>query len=119
MDPGLYCYKVMPFGLKNVRVTHQCLANKVFEPLIEKVIEVYVHDMTVKSAQAEGHAIDLQHTFYVLYKYDMKLNPEKRIFGVKSGKFLGFMINNLSIETNLDKVQAVFDMKPPWNVKEV
>ena len=45
----LYCYKVMPFGLKNVGATYQQLVNKVFTNLIGKTIEVYVDDMLVKS----------------------------------------------------------------------
>lgn len=48
-DRGLYCYKVMPFGLKNVRTTYQQLVNLMIKDQIGKNIEVYVEDMLVKS----------------------------------------------------------------------
>ena len=46
---GVYCYKVMPFGLKNVRTTYQRLMNHMFKRLIEDTIEVYIDEMLVKS----------------------------------------------------------------------
>jgi hypothetical protein len=50
-DRGLYCYNMMPFGLKNARVTYQRLVNKMFQDLIGRNVEVYVDDMLVKSIQ--------------------------------------------------------------------
>ena len=49
----------------------------------------------------------------------MKLNPSKCAFGVSSGKFLGFMVSHRGIEANPNKIQAILDMKPPQNIKEV
>ena len=49
----------------------------------------------------------------------MKLNPNKCAFGVSSEKFLGLMVSHKGIEANPDKIQAILDMKPPQNVKEV
>ena len=49
----------------------------------------------------------------------MRLNPKKCIFGVSSGKFLGFLIDERGIEANPDKVQAVIDMTSPRTVKDV
>ena len=49
----------------------------------------------------------------------MKLNPAKCAFGVSTGKFLGFIVNNRGIETNPDKIKAVLNMPPPSNIKEV
>ena len=49
----------------------------------------------------------------------MKLNPNKFDFGVSSGKFLGFMVSHRGIEANPDKIQAILDMKPPQNTKEI
>jgi hypothetical protein len=50
-DRGLYCYKVMPFGLKNTGATYQRLVNKLFQAQIGRNVEVYVDDMLVKSAE--------------------------------------------------------------------
>ena len=55
-------------------------------------MEVYINDMLVKSRKAELHLDDLRETFNTLRKYQMRLNPAKCVFGVSSGKFLGFMV---------------------------
>nr|KYP62972.1 Retrovirus-related Pol polyprotein from transposon 412 family [Cajanus cajan] len=49
----------------------------------------------------------------------MRLNPEKCVFGVHSGKFLGFMITCRRIEANPNKCQALINMRSPQNHKEV
>ena len=51
---GLFCYKVMPFGLKNVGVTYQKLVNKMFIWQIGWNVKVYVDDMLVKSKEEES-----------------------------------------------------------------
>ena len=56
---GLFCYKVMPFGLKNVGATYQKLVNHMFRPQIGRNVEVYVDDMLVKSAKETKHLVDL------------------------------------------------------------
>ena len=112
---GLFCYKVMPFGLKNVGATYQRLVNHMFRPQIGQNIKVYVDDMLVKSQDEEIHLDDLQETFDTLHQYNMKLNPNKCAFGVSSRKFLGFMVSHRGIEANPDKIQAILDMKPPQN----
>ena len=49
----------------------------------------------------------------------MKLNVAKCTFGVSSGKFLGFMVNNRGIESNLEKIEALQNLKLPTNLKEL
>ena len=90
---GLYCYKVMPFGLKNAGTTYQRLVNKMFSQQIGRNMEVYVDDMLVKSKEELAHLDDLEETFATLKKHQMRLNPSKCVFGVASGKFLGFMVS--------------------------
>ncbi|RVX00853.1 Retrovirus-related Pol polyprotein from transposon 17.6 [Vitis vinifera] len=84
---GLYCYKVMPFGLKNAGATYQRLMTKIFKPLIGRSVEVYIDDIVVKSKTREQHILHLQEVFYLLRKYGMKLNPSKCAFGVSAGNF--------------------------------
>ena len=90
---GLFCYKVMSFGLKNAGATYQRLMNKMFTHQIGRNIQVYVDDMLVKSLQENDHLSDLQETFDTLRSYNMKLNLSKCIFGVMARKFLGFMVS--------------------------
>ena len=90
-----------------------------FCPQIGQNVEVYVNDMLVKSLDEEKHLNVLQETFDTLRQYNMKLNPSKCAFGVSSGKFLGFMVSHRGIEANPDKIQAILDMKPPQNIKEI
>ena len=116
---GLYCYKVMPFGLKNAGATYQRLVNKMFNKQIGRNMEVYVDDMLVKSKEELTHLDDLRETFATLKQYQMKLNPSKCVFGVASGKFLGFMMSQRGIEANPEKVQDIIDMASPRIVKEV
>ena len=116
---GLFCYKVMPFGLKNAGATYQRLMNKMFHNQIGQNVEVYIDDMLVKTKDEANHLEDLEETFETLCQYRMKLNPSKCIFGVSSGKFLGFMVSQRGIEANSDKIKAVLEMTPPRTVKEV
>ena len=116
---GLYCYNVMPFGLKNVGATYQRLVTKVFRPLIGKTMEVYIDDMLIKSKEYPGHVKHLQKTFELLRRYDMKLNLLKCAFGVSSSKFLGFMVTQIRIEANPIQLKAVMDSQAPTSRKGV
>ena len=90
-----------------------------FRPQIGRNVEVYVDDMLVKSLDEEKHLDDLKETFDTLRRHQIKLNPSKCEFGVSLGKFLGFMVSQRGIEANPDKIQAILDMEPPKNIKEV
>ena len=116
---GLFCYRVMPFGLKNAGVTYQRLMNRMFAPQIGRNVQVYVDDMLVKSRREEDHLEDLRKTFDTLRTYNMKLNPRKCAFGMTAGKFLGFIVSQRGIEANSDKIRAIIEMTLPRNIKEV
>ena len=110
---GTFCYKVMPFGLKNAGATYQRAMVALFHDLMHKEVEVYVDDMIAKSKQDENHVDVLRKLFERLRKFQLKLNPEKCTFGVTSGKLLGFMVSRRGIEVDPDKVKAIVEMPPP------
>jgi len=114
-----YCYKVMPFGLKNAGATYQRLMDKVLAPMIGWNVHAYVDDMVVTSQERGRHPHDLEELFATIAKYRVKLNPEKCIFGVEAGKILGFMLTERGIEGNPDKCAAIIAMRSPTSVKEV
>ena len=116
---GLFCYKVMLFGLKNAGATYQRLMNKMFAHQIGRNVQVYVDDILVKSLRENDHLNDLQETFDTFRSFNMKLNPSKCVFGVTTGKFLGFMVSQKRIEVNPEKVWAIMELGPPKTVKEV
>ncbi|PKI58267.1 hypothetical protein CRG98_021349, partial [Punica granatum] len=87
---GTFCYKVMPFGLKNARGTYQRAMVTLFHDVMHKEIE-----------------------------YKLRLNSAKYTFGVKSGKLLGFVVSEKGIEVDPDKVKAIMELPPPSTMHEV
>ena len=114
-----YCYKVMPFGLKNARATYQRLMNKVFSKHIGNLMEVYIYDMLVKTKEKDSLLSDLEVVFNYLRWHNMRLNLQKCAFTIEARKFPGFMLTHQGIEANLDKCRAILEMKRPTSVKEV
>ena len=75
--------------------------------------------MVVISPEKSKHVSDLEELFTIITKFRLKLNPEKCIFGVEAGKFLGFLLTERGIEANHDKCAAILAMRSPATVKEV
>ncbi|XP_016207175.1 uncharacterized protein LOC107647621 [Arachis ipaensis] len=75
--------------------------------------------MVVKTKIGQSHIQDLEEIFAQIRKYSMRLNPEKCAFGVKGGKFLGFILTSRGIEANPEKCQAILDIHSPKTTKEV
>jgi hypothetical protein len=116
---SIYCYTAMTFGLKNARVTYQKAIQKCLESQISKNIEAYVDDVVVKTTNEDDLIADLAQTFANLRHYCWKLNPEKCVFGVPSGKLLGFMVSHCGIKANPTKVDAIRRMNRPTRKKDV
>ena len=116
---GLYCNKVMLFGLKNARATYQKLMTKIFKPLIGHTVEVYIDDIIVKIKTKDEHDQHLEEVLRLLSKYDMKLNPSKCAFRVSASNFLGFMITQMRIEVNPDQIKVVMETSAPSSKKEL
>ena len=82
-------------------------------------MDAYVDDILVKSKEGEDHLDTLDQVFERLILYKLRLNPQKCVFGVESGKLLGYMISKKGIEIDPAKAKAIIDMPPPANLKEL
>ena len=116
---GTYCYKVMPFGLKNVGATYQRATTTLLRDLINKEVQVYVDDMIVKPKDREGHILALQKFFKRIHFYKLRLNSKKCTFGMTSEKLLGFIVSQRGIKVDPEKIKAIVEMKPPRTEKEI
>ncbi|XP_042408013.1 CDPK-related kinase 3-like [Zingiber officinale] len=76
-------------------------------------MEVYVDDILVKSLRVVDLYADVEETCQTLRANDIKLNPNKCLFGAKSGRFLGYIVTEWGIEVNPSK------MTTPISIKDV
>ena len=67
---GIYCYKVMPFGLKNAGATYQRAMTIVLDGLLYKIIECNIDDIVVKSKREKYHLKHLEMVFDHLRKHN-------------------------------------------------
>jgi hypothetical protein len=116
---GAYCYTTMSFGLKNAGATYQRAIQAFFKRQLNKNVEAYVDDVVVKTRNSSTLIDDLEETFASLREYRWKLNPNKCVFGVPSGKLLGFIISHRGIEANPEKISAITSMKAPTCIKDI
>jgi hypothetical protein len=84
----------MSFGLKNAGATYQRAIQACFKRQLNKNVEAYMDDVVVKTRNSDTLIADLEETFASLREYRWKLNPNKCVFGVLSGKLLGFIISH-------------------------
>jgi dsDNA-binding SOS-regulon protein len=109
----------MSFGLKNAGATYQRAIHACFNRQHNKNVEAYVDDVVVKTRNSETLIADLEETFASLREYRWKINPNKCVFGVPSGKLLGFIISHRGIEANPEKIFAITNMRAPNCIKNV
>ncbi|KAK1602968.1 hypothetical protein QYE76_000045 [Lolium multiflorum] len=116
---GVFCYKTMPFGLKNAGATYQRMMQKCLATQIGKNVQVYIDDVVITSKKGSTLIEDLKETFNNLDKFCLKLNPTKCSFGVPAGELLGFLVSARGIEANPEKIQAIVTMRKPTKLKEI
>jgi hypothetical protein len=78
-----------------------------------------VDDVVVKTRNYDMLITDLEETFATLREYQWKLNPNKCVFSLPSGKLLGFIIIHRGIEANPEKIFAITKMKAPTCIKDM
>ena len=87
--------------------------------MLGRNVQAHIDDMVVTSQERSQHVSDLEEIFAIIAKYRLKLNPEKCVFGVEAGKFLGFLLTERGIEANPEKCATILAMRSLASVKEV
>jgi hypothetical protein len=80
----VFCYQVMPFGLKNAGATYQWMMQNCLGSQIGHNIQVYSDDVVITIRKEESLISDLAETFDNLNRYKLKPNPTKCSFGVSA-----------------------------------
>jgi hypothetical protein len=109
----------MMFGLKNAGATYQRAMNYIFHELIGKIVEIYIDDVVIKSLSHDTHLEDVKRTLECTRKHGFKMNPNKCAFGVSAGEFLGFLVHEGGIEVGKKSMNAIDEVVPPTNLKEL
>jgi hypothetical protein len=115
----VFCYPVMPFGLKNAGATYQRMMQNCLRSQIGCNIQVYIDDVVITTRKEESLISDLAETFDNLNRYKLKLNPTKCSFGVSVGQLLGFLVSARGLEANLEKIQTILTMGKPMKLHDI
>lgn len=116
---GLFQFKVMPFGLHSASATFQRFLNTIIGPDLEPFVFVYLDDIIVIGRTLTEHMEKLREVFKRLRESQLKINTEKSKFLETRLVYLGHVVDNYGIHTDVEKVRAIDELKTPTNIKEV
>ncbi|GFU96524.1 retrovirus-related Pol polyprotein from transposon 297 [Trichonephila clavipes] len=109
----------MPFCLSGAAPNFQKAIDIILKPVTGKFVNVYMDDVIISSPSFTQHVKHLKEVFRLLHEAGLTLNKDKCKFGCEELNYLGLIINKEGIKTDETKVQAIVEMKPPHNSKEV
>ena len=114
---GTYAYRRMPFGLCNAPTTFQRCMLSIFSDMVERIMEVYMDDITVYGESFDECLIHLETVLHRCIEKNLVLNWEKCHFMVNQGIVLGHIIYERGIELDKAKVELISKLQSPTNVK--
>ena len=114
---GTYVYKRIPFGLCNAPTTFQRCMLSIFSDLVERIMEVYMDDITINGGRFEECLINLETVLHRCIEKNLVLNWEKFHFMVNQGIVLGHIISKKGIEVDKAKIEMISKLPSPMNVK--
>ena len=116
---GTYAYRRMPFGLCNAPATFQRCMLSIFSDMVERMMEVYMDDITIYGGTFEDCLANLEIVLNRCLEKNLVLNWEKCHFMVHKGIILGHVISNKGLEVDKAKVELISKLPPPTNVKAI
>ena len=73
----------------------------------DKILVIYLDDITVFSKSDEEHAAHLRRVFKKCRRFGISLNPKKSNFAMKEGKLLGHIISAEGIKIDPKRIEAI------------
>ena len=116
---GTCAYRRMPFGLCNAPATFQRCMLSIFSDLVERIMEVYMDDVTVYGGSFEECLINLETILHMCIEKNLVLNWEKCHLMVNQGIVLGHIISKKGIEVDNMKFEMISKLPSLTNVKTV
>jgi hypothetical protein len=116
---GTYCYMRMPEGIRNAVPTLCKMTKVALKDQVGRNVLSYVDDIVVATNKKESYISNLSETFTNMCEANLKLNPDKCLFGATRGKVLGCLVSTKAIEASPNKIRAIIQMQPPHTRKEV
>jgi hypothetical protein len=95
------------------------MTKAILKEQMERNVFIYIDDIVDVSRKKEIQLQDLAETFANMQRAQLKLNPEKCVFGISRGKVLGCLVSVKGIEGNPDEINAIVHMKPLGSRMEV
>ena len=113
---GHYEFLVMPFGLTNAPVAFMELMNRIFQPLLDNCVIVFIDDILVYSRSNQEHDKHLRDVLSILREKKLYAKFSKCEFWLKEIAFLGHVISGKGISVDPKKVEAIVNWEVPTNV---
>ena len=110
---GTFAYNRMPFVLINVGENFQRGMNLSFEGLKDRIIIIYLDDLIVFSKKRKDHITDLGKVLQRYKYHGISLNPNKSIFCVTEGKFLGHIVSQEGVKIDPNRVRDIQQLNLP------
>ena len=102
-----YAYSKMPFGLTNVGATFQKAMDMAFKKMIEKIVLVYLDEITIYLKNVIDHFGHLRKVFIRCTKYGVSLNPSKCFFSTNHKKLLGHIVSKDGLTIDLERTKEI------------
>ena len=118
---GLFEPTVMFFRLTNSPATFQTMMNAIFaKEIAEGWLIVYMDDILVATKDdVQFHKQCIHRMLKKLWEHDLYLKPEKCSSEQQRIKFLGMILENGTVQMDLEKVQGIADWPPAQNTTDI
>ena len=116
---GHFEFNVMPFGLCNAPATFMRVMNNIFGKLYDECLICYMDDILIYSATPEEHITHLEKVFKLLHENKLFIKKEKCEFAISETTFCGTIVSTNGIKIDDSKLQPLFNMPRPKNIKDI